>query len=168
MSFLRLFCLLLSAYAATAQGVAKLDNDPVFSTVLSRRITYPANAQQAGIYATIYAGFRVDQHGHLQNISILNPVIIGYGFEEEVIKKLKLIPPLQSKYENDYVLPVTFALVDYTNRGAIMSPPDKLSDVYFKGRILLKEINVIGSITPKRKGNELAPYSKGTVRATDR
>jgi len=71
-----------------------LSNDPAFSFILLHRINYPIDAERLGIYAKIYAGFQVDRKGHVQEISILNQNKIGYGFEEEVVKKLKLLPPL--------------------------------------------------------------------------
>lgn len=158
-----LLCLLLLVHAATAQvESAKLNEDPVFKTVLSRQIVYPTDAERLGIYAKIYAGFHINRRGHIQDISILNPTKIGYGFEQAVTKKLRKLPPLNSKYEGNYALPVIFALVDYTNKGNLISPAGSLSNMQIGNRILLNEMRVISSKLPILKGKELAPFSRET------
>ncbi|WP_157618557.1 energy transducer TonB [Spirosoma spitsbergense] len=152
---------LFSIHVSSAQvGSPELGKDPVFVAVLSRRIMYPADAERSGVYAKIYAGFRIDKRGHIQDINILNPTKIGYGFERAVTNKLKSLPPLNPNYEGNYALPVTFALVDYTDRANVISPSGHLSNTYFKDRLLLSELKVIGSKTPIQKGNELAPYGR--------
>jgi hypothetical protein len=168
MSLLRVLSLLLLVHLATAQVInTKLDEDPVFRAVLSRRISYPVYAEQVGIYAKVYAGFRIDQRGHIQDVSILNPVKIGYGLEEEVMKRVKLLPPLNPKYEGSYALPVTFAFVDHTTNGVeAISPPGKLDHQYVQNRVLLTEIKVIGGRTPRQKGN-MSTQSVGQVVTTD-
>ncbi|HEX9957818.1 MAG TPA: hypothetical protein VGA96_11185, partial [Fibrella sp.] len=98
---------------------------------------------------------------------ILNPAKIGYGFEQEVTKKLKKLPPLNPKYEGNYALPIAFALPDYDNGAKVTSPVNNLPDVYLKNRTLLNEIKIVGNIMPNEKGNELAPYSLGTVPPTN-
>ncbi|MEZ0542030.1 energy transducer TonB [Fibrella arboris] len=165
-----LFCLLLAeavAYAQTAATPA-LSEDPVFRIMLPRRIVYPAAAEHAGVYAKVYAGFRIDSKGHVQDISILNPTKIGYGFEHEVIKKLKKLPPLKPDYEGTYALPVTFALSDYGNGAKVTSTTNSLSNMYLGNRILLTELKIVGNVMPIEKGHELAPYTLGTVPLTDR
>lgn len=167
MGLLRVLSLLLLVRLATAQVInTKLDEDPVFTAVLSRRIIYPVHAEQVGMYAKVYAGFHIDQKGHIQDVSILNPVKIGYGFEEEVMKKLRLLPPLNPKYEGSYALPVTFAFVDYTNGTNAISPSGKLSSQYVAGRVLLNEVKIVGGRTPNQKG-KVAPQSIGQVLTTD-
>lgn len=167
MSLLRVLLILLLARLATAQVVsAKLDEDPVFRTVLSRRISYPPHAEQVGVYAKIYAGFRIDQRGHIQDVSILNPVKIGYGLEEEVLKRIKLMPPLNPKLEGRYAFPVTFAFVDYTTNGVeAISPSGKLDRQYVQDRVLLNELKVIGGRT--RRNGKVSTQSVGQVVTTD-
>jgi hypothetical protein len=157
----RLLCLMLLVHAATAQvGSDKLNEDPVFNAVLAQRIIYPSDAEHLGVYAKVYAGFHIDQKGHIQDVNILNPTKTGYGFETVVTKKLKLLPPLNPKYEGNYALPVIFALIDYNDRGKVISPSGNLSNTYFKGRLLLNELKIVGSKTPLQKGYELAPYGR--------
>jgi len=144
-----------------------LSNDPAFSFILLHRINYPIDAERLGIYAKIYAGFQVDRKGHVQEISILNQNKIGYGFEEEVVKKLKLLPPLNPKYEGNYALPVTFAFIDHSNDGKAMSPSGSLSKMYLTSRILLDEIKIVGGRVPRQK-NKTSPQSLGQILTTDK
>ncbi|SOD93572.1 energy transducer TonB [Spirosoma fluviale] len=143
-----------------------LSEDPVFSTVLRRRIQYPINAEREGVYAKIYAGFHIDKKGHIQQVSILNPSKVGYGFEEEVLKKLKLLPPLQPKYEGNYALPITFAFIDHTNHAKPVSPSGKLSRLYLTDRILLNEVEIIGGRIPEQR-DKVKPQSLGHVITTN-
>ncbi len=164
----RLLCLLLLVHTATAQVASgTLGEDPVFNSVLSRRIVYPAKAEQLGVYAKIYVGFNINPKGHIQDILILNPVKVGYGLEEEVIKKLKRLPPLNPKHAGNYALPVIFALTDYTDKGVIVGPSGNLSNTYLRGRLLLNSLTIVGSKTLVQKGNELAPYSRGAIEPVD-
>lgn len=167
MRLIQTFLFLLSVHTATAQTIGStLDQDPVFTTVLLRRVYYPADAERLGIYAKIYAGFNIDQKGHVQNISVLNPKKIGYGFEEEVIKKIRLLPPLNSKYEGSYALPITFAFVDYSNGSKEVSPTGSLPIQYISNRTLLNELRILGGRTLKQKGI-MTPQSNGQVLTTD-
>ncbi|NID08670.1 energy transducer TonB [Fibrivirga algicola] len=165
MKLLLLFLsLLFVGLAADAQpATPALSKDPVFRVLLPRRIMYPVVAERAGVYANVYAGFRIDHRGHVQDVSILNPTKIGYGFEHEVIKRVKRLPPLDPKYEGRYALPVTFALPDYGNGAKITSSTNRLPNAYLKDRILLTEVTIVGNVMPSEKGNELAPYTLGTV-----
>jgi len=163
---IRLCYLLLITQLATAQVPgSSLSKDPVFLTVLRKRIYYPINAERLGVYAKIYAGFQIDSRGHIQQVSILNPTKIGYGFEEEVIKKIKLLPPLNPNYEGSYALPVTFAFIDHTNHGKAVSPSGKLSKQYLTNRILLDEIEITGGRVPDQK-SKVSPQSIGHVLTT--
>ena len=148
-----------------AQGPS-LSNDPAFSFILLHRINYPIDAERLGIYAKIYAGFQIDQKGHIQGISILNQGKIGYGFEDEVVKKLKLLPPLNPKYEGYYALPVTFAFIDHSNDGKVISPSGSISKMYLTNRILLDEIKIVGGRVPRQK-NKISPQSLGQILTTD-
>ncbi len=160
-NLIRLLCLLLLVHTAVAQTASpKLGEDPVFTGVLARRIVYPASAEQAGIYAKIYAGFRIDERGLLQDVKILNPTKVGYGFEQEVTRKLNVLPPLNPKYEGAYALPVIFAIKDYTSGGKLISPSGDLSAHYLNDRVLLSAIKIVGSKTPVQQVDELAPYRK--------
>ncbi|RYF77927.1 MAG: hypothetical protein EOO39_02755 [Cytophagaceae bacterium] len=169
MKLVLLFSLLLAGVVANAQtATPALSEDPVFRIMLPRRIVYPAVAEHAGVYAKVYAGFRIDRKGHVQDVSMLNPTKIGYGFEHEVMKKLKKLPPLNPNYEGSYALPVTFALPDYGNGAKVTSTANNLPDMYLRNRILLTEIKIVGNVMPTEKGHELAPYTMGTVPQTNR
>jgi hypothetical protein len=162
-----LLYLLLMRPLATAQvSSSPLSGDPVFSTVLRRRIHYPISAERTGVYAKIYAGFQIDKKGHIQQVSFLNPTKIGYGFEEEVVKKLKLLPPLHPKYEGTYALPVTFAFIDHTNHAKPVSPSGKLSKLYLTDRILLDEIEIVGGRIPEQR-DKARPQSMGNILTTN-
>ena len=167
MKLIEIFCLFLLSQATTAQARnARLDEDPVFIAVLSKRIQYPFNAERSGVYAKVYAGFHIDQKGRVQEVSILNPTKIGYGFEEEVSRKIKILPALNPKYEGDYALPIAFALPDYANSAKIVAPTGKLSEPYIKDRILLRELTIIGGKTSSQRG-KLTPFTIGQVLTTD-
>ncbi len=96
----------------------------------------------------------------------LAPRKIGYGFEEEILKKVKLLPPVNPRYEGSYTLPVTFAFIDHTNGGKAISPTGKLPNQYFKDRTLLNELLVVGGRTIGRK-DKMTTQSQGQVLTID-
>lgn len=160
--------LLLITHLLMAQvPKARLDSDPVFTTLLSRRIHYPAEAEKNGIYAKLYVGFRIDEKGHVQDILMLNPDRIGYGFETEVTKAVSLLPPLKQTYAGLYALPVTFALFDALNSGQELTPSGTLPSYYLSGRVVLTELKRVSGRTPIPKG-KLSAQSVGYVVTTDR
>lgn len=134
-----LFLILLAQIATAQHTPARIDQDPVFVSVLTRQIAYPLKAA-SGAYARIYAGFSIDQKGHVQNVTILNPAKIGYGFEEEVTQGLKRLPLLNPRYEGDYVLPVLFVYVNYERQANETIPDGTVPTWYFTNRTLLTEI----------------------------
>lgn len=133
------FFLLLLTYGSVAQDTTRrVDRDPVFMAVLARQLGYPLNAE--GAYARIYAGFSIDEKGRVRNIAILNPVKIGYGFEEEVVSSLKRLPSLNPRYVGDYVLPVSFVYVNYEKNASETIPEGTLPAWYFANRTVLPGI----------------------------
>ncbi|MBC8151503.1 MAG: hypothetical protein H7Z72_01195 [Bacteroidetes bacterium] len=130
---------LLAQWAAAQNAPVRLDQDPVFVSVLARQIAYPLKAAP-GAYARIYAGFSVDAKGRVGKVTILNPVKIGYGFEEEVTLGLKRLPVMNPRYQGDYVLPVLFAYVNYADYAKETVPDGTVPDWYFANRIRLSEI----------------------------
>jgi hypothetical protein len=166
MAIVRLACFLLSVHVAMGQvAPAALRTDPVFSTVLTRRIGYPFDAERAGVYAKLYAGFDIDHRGHIKAVSILNPTKTGYYFERVIVRGLKRMPPVQPRYEGRYALPVTFAFVDPANGANIITPLGKLEAKYLQDRTLLDELKIVGGQTPV-SGGRLVPQSVGEVYVT--
>jgi hypothetical protein len=133
--------------AFSQQDSSKLDLDPVFRTVITKKITYPVQAIEAGAYAKIYAGFRINSRGHIQDIVILNPVKVGYEFDTHVIKQLKRLPPLSPKLEGLYVLPINFYIKSYTKGNEVFFISNSLPSFYYAGRTLLSELRVTNSIS---------------------
>lgn len=131
--------MLLARWAAAQNAPVRVDQDPVFVSVLARQIVYPLKAAP-GAYARIYAGFSIDAKGRVGKVTILNPVKIGYGFEEEVTLGLKRLPVMNPRYEGDYVLPVRFVYVNYADHAKETIPDGTVPDWYFANRILLSEL----------------------------
>ncbi|MFD2933804.1 hypothetical protein [Spirosoma flavum] len=148
MNYLILLILLLNLCPAPAQLTQDdLSQDPVFTTVLARRLKYPRQAQWSSIYVRLFAEFTVDQKGHVQLISILNHSNEGvyFGLEPTVINALKRLPPLSLHYSGHYILPVSFQLQDYQRKNNLLVPKDSLYLTDLAGRVILKEIKVVGS-----------------------
>ena len=119
-----------------------LSKDPAFKSLLAQNITYPVRAYYKGIYGNVYAGFRVDQKGHIQDIVILNPEKSKSGFENEVKRGLKKLPSFNPKYEGLYVLPIVFG---FSVDGRDIVTGYTSSEAYAKGRIVLESLKVIRS-----------------------
>ncbi|QDK82694.1 hypothetical protein EXU85_30440 [Spirosoma sp. KCTC 42546] len=154
MRYWRLFLLFVSSHVAFAQLASPdLNQDPVFTTVLKRRLTYPRQAEWSSVYGRVFAGFTVDNKGRIQNISILNSSHKGtyYGFEPTIRTALKKLPYLSLQYAGSYILPVSFIFVDYRHTDKPFIPQDTLFIQDLAGRIILKEINVFGSSTNSRE-----------------
>ena len=58
-----------------------LGKDENFIKYLAQTIRFPVEGMRQGIMAKVYAGFRIDEQGKSQDVVILNPEKIGYGFE---------------------------------------------------------------------------------------
>lgn len=148
MKYLQFVVFLLSVQLSLAQPTqADLNNDPVFTTVLARRLKYPRQAQWSSIFARLFAEFTVDQKGRVQTISILNHSNEGvyFGLEPAVVNALKKLPPLSLHYKGHYILPVSFELQDYQHKEKTLAPKDSLYLTDLAGRVILKEIKVVGS-----------------------
>lgn len=100
---------------------------------LGDSIRYPPVARDSGIEAKVYAKFVVREDGHLENFRIVRRVrlyydsttkiytsidvdVLGYGFEEEVLRVLHLLPKWRPGKQNGkpvsvyYTLPLQFKL----------------------------------------------------------
>ncbi|WP_155297164.1 hypothetical protein [Spirosoma aerolatum] len=131
----------------------ELSDDPVFTTILKRRLKYPRDAEWVGKYMRIFAGFTVGDKGRVQNITILNqsPTGAHLGFEPMVLAALKKLPSLNLRYIGSYILPVSFIYVDYRHKDQPYIPKNTLFVDDLKGRVILKEINVFGSSVNSRE-----------------
>ncbi|WP_157816066.1 energy transducer TonB [Spirosoma pollinicola] len=130
-----------------------LSQDPVFSTVLNRRLRYPRQAEWSSVYGRVFAEFTIDDKGHVQDISILNHSEKGtyYGLEPTIITALKKLPSLNLRYTGSYILPVSFIYVDYRQKDKPFVPKDTLYIQDLAGRIALKEIKIMGNSTNSRE-----------------
>lgn len=148
MGYWQLILLLVLSHVSVAQtDSADLNDDPVFTTVLTRRLKYPRRAEWASVYGRVFAGFTVSEKGRVEDISILNHSAKGtyYAFEPTIVAALKKLPPLKLQYSGRYILPVAFIYVDYRDKNNPRVPSDVLYIDDLAERIILKEINVFGS-----------------------
>lgn len=124
----------------------KLSSDPAYLQPLVRTTRFPMEAQRNGIYAKIYAGFRIDELGHVRDVVILNPEKVGYGLEEEVKRTLNRLPPLHTRYVGDYVVPFIFGYGAPGDPNPIM-PKGTLPTELMENRRLLDTIVIMGYST---------------------
>ena len=128
-----------------------LDQDPVFTQVVAHRIQYPAKPATQAIYGRYYAGFRIDEQGHVQDVAILYPkmsthISKQYGFDYAILKGLKQMPPLQPSLAGRYILPVAFCFTNYTEGPSPIVPTNVLPASLVTGdRIGLREVRVYAS-----------------------
>ncbi|WP_198175312.1 hypothetical protein [Spirosoma telluris] len=154
MHYLRLLILFFITHVAIAQPDSPaLSQDPVFTTILKRRLKFPRQAEWASRYNRIFAEFTVDDKGRVQAISILNHSVEGdyVGFESTIIAALKKLPSLNLRYTGSYILPVAFILVDYRQKDKQFIPEEKLYVQDLAGRVVLDEIKVFGNNVNSRE-----------------
>lgn len=138
--------LALAQIASTA-----LNQDPVFTQVVTQRIHYPVKPAARAIYGRFYAGFDIDSAGHIRNISVLYPKMSRqmsklYGFDYEIQRGLKHIPPLKPSLAGSYLLPIAFCFTHYRESPSPIVPTNVLPKGYQLGdRVLLGEIKVFAS-----------------------
>lgn len=83
---------------------------------LSSNIKYPNEAQRAGKGAKVYLKFIVSVDGSISDIEVMNPS--GFGFDEESVRVVKLMPKWIAAYVNDkkvnsfFTLPIIFKLTN--------------------------------------------------------
>jgi hypothetical protein len=139
-----------------------LNRDPLFNQVL-RRLSYPGLAKAERVYGRVYVGFEIDQRGEVQNIALLSPENIGFGFDYVVKQTLKKLPVLSPEYTGKYALPVAFTLTSPKNQGTQV-PVNKLSAERLENRTELDEITVPvvvpESLTARPDGREVWGYYK--------
>jgi hypothetical protein len=155
MKYILVFLLILpSSWAFTQPAPSSnnlLDQDPVFRKILSRQLSYPVLNAEKGFTKLVYAEFRIDEEGHVQNIIIMNSAFKIYydDFDKIVEKALKRLPPLNPLYSAQYILPVMFILSD-GQTGKTVIPTNTNFDGILSGRLLLKSVAVTGIRAYKR------------------
>lgn len=146
--------LLLAAEVSFSQltrPALDLSKDPVFVNVVTRRIHYPTQPARKAIYGRYYAGFTIDQDGHIRDISVLYPKMSRqtsklYGFEGEILAGLKHMPPLNPGLAGHYLLPVAFCFTHYSEGATPIVPTNVLPLGYEVGdRTLLNETKIFAS-----------------------
>jgi hypothetical protein len=142
----------------------RLDKDPVFIAIASRRINYPPILANNAIYGRVYAGFEIDERGRIQHITLLYPVLSqldnrSYGFEYEIKNGLKHMPPLNPKYVGSYMLPIAFCFTHHREGPNPIIPTNILPHGYYVGnRKVLSEIKIFSqSPTASLKLNVFPP-----------
>ncbi|GAB4031304.1 energy transducer TonB [Spirosoma gilvum] len=132
--------------------VNRLDQDPVFTIVLSRRLNYPIANAEKGYTKSVCARFDIDEKGHVQEITILNPALekglYFQDFDTAVKSALKRLPPLHPHYSGKYILPVLFSLQD-EETGQSIAPINVVCSSQ-PGIVLLKSVKVVGNKSYKR------------------
>ncbi|AKD54895.1 hypothetical protein [Spirosoma radiotolerans] len=149
---LSILVLVLFSRIAIAQiASAALDQDPVFTQVVTHRIHYPVKPASHAIYGRFYAGFDIDSAGHIRNISVLYPKMSTrmnklYGFEYEIHSGLKHMPPLKPNLAGSYILPIAFCYTHYREGASPIVPTNVLPKGYqMSDRVLLSEVKVFAS-----------------------
>jgi hypothetical protein len=150
MKFLLFHLLIGCGYAAFGQQPAdSLANKPnkKFYEYMGRNVRFPAEALREGMMARIYAGFRIDGQGAVQDVIILNPEKVGYGFEEEVTKLLKKLPKQPVQTAGEYAIPVSFGYDSGLGDNKPNLMKGTLSPELLGQRRLLYEVIVVGYAT---------------------
>lgn len=161
--------LALSIPCSLAQVVhPALNDDPVFYKVLYNRIDYPISAINAHLYGRVYAGFRIDEKGKIQDITMLSPGnttgpgSMKSGFEYEVYQALKHMPLLNPRYAGSYALPVAFCYGNRVENRTVRKPVNQLDIAHLDNRLLLREytstITVSAKFGPGSEAKEVWGY----------
>ena len=162
---------LLSLWILSRPAIAQiasvaLDQDPVFNQVASHRIHYPAKPAQMAVYGRFYAGFSIDQKGHIQDISVLYPKLStrlkkAYGFDYEILNGLKHMPPLKPSLAGNYVLPIAFCYTHYAEGANPIVPTNILPQTYNLGdRVLLSEVKIFARSSSDSRWLAAVPHSR--------
>ena len=167
-----LIALLLTGLHANAQitGFA-LDEDPVFTATIARHIHYPVTAIRGSVYGRFYVKFSINSVGAIQNIAVLHPKIATkhnqrLGFEYEIINGLKQLPPLTPRYKGNYILPIAFVYINYSEDSKPLVPTNTLPEKYVDNSFLLNEVRIIGRsnmYNSVRPVSRIAPPSRQVV-----
>jgi len=140
-----------ASFSQVNRPVLDLNKDPVFIDVVTHRIHYPVQPARRAIYGRYYAGFTIDQAGHIRDIAVLYPKMSRqtsklYGFEGEIVAGLKHMPPLNPNLVGNYLLPIAFCFTHYSEGPAPIVPTNVLPFGYEVGdRVLLNEAKIFAS-----------------------
>lgn len=157
---------LLSRPVAAQIASVALDQDPVFNQVASHRIQYPVKPASMAVYGRFYAGFNIDEKGHIQDLSILYPKLStrlkkAYGFEYEILKGLKHMPPLKPSLAGSYVLPVAFCYTHYGEGANPIVPTNVVPQTFSVGdRFLLSEVKIFARSPSDSRWLAAVPHSR--------
>ncbi|MBP9689666.1 MAG: energy transducer TonB [Bacteroidia bacterium] len=84
------------------------------SKFIASKIKYPKDAREKKIEAKVIAQFIIEKDGSISNIEIVKKA--GWGFDEETIRVIKLMPPWKPGKQNgkpvrvEFNLPIKFTL----------------------------------------------------------
>ena len=140
--------LLLNQLANAQSTTTALDQDPVFRQVVTHRIQYPIKPATRAIYGRFYAGFSIDQQGHIRDIAVLYPKMSAtmskrYGFDYEIRAGLNHMPPLNPRLVGSYVLPIAFCFTHYGEGPNPLVPTNVMPKGYDVGeRVMLSEVKI--------------------------
>ena len=87
-----------------------------WSKFLQKNLRYPIMAQEAGASGKVFMSFIIEKDGHLSDITVMRKV--GYGFDEEATRVLKIAPAWKPGMQNGqpvrvrYTIPINFQLTD--------------------------------------------------------
>lgn len=158
--------LLLSRLVVAQSAPAALEQDPVFNQTITQWIHYPAEPASRAVYGRFYAGFSIDETGHIRDISVLYPKVStqmskNYRFDEEIEAGLKHLPPLSPMLAGKYILPVAFCFTHYREGPNPIVPTNVLPKSYDSGdRVLLSEVKVFAFSPGTLQGLNAIPASK--------
>lgn len=158
--------LLLSQRVSAQNAPAALEQDPVFNQTIAQGIQYPAGPASRAIYGRFYAGFSIDETGHIRDISVLHPAVStrmskNYGFDYEIEEGLKRMPSLSPTLAGKYLLPIAFCFTHYREGPNPIVPTNGLPRGYEStDRILLSEVKVFAFSPGTLQGINAMPASR--------
>ncbi|MCY7351935.1 MAG: energy transducer TonB [Cytophagaceae bacterium] len=121
-----------------------LSKDERFSKYLAQNVRFPQEAMRQGILAKVYGGFRIDEQGNVQDVVILNPEKIGYGFEEVVTRVLRKMPVQRPVYAGTYAAVFDFGFSSGPNNSNTKLIAGKLPSEFLGQREIVSEVVIIG------------------------
>ncbi|GAB3807542.1 hypothetical protein GCM10028819_44610 [Spirosoma humi] len=135
------------AYYDSLTAIADVDKpslsrDAAFRAFLHNELKYPNRAWNQGVYGRVYAGFDVNQDGHLTNVSLLSPDNIGFDFDKTVKQVLLNLASVKPAFAGSYILPVAFTYTNTKDEEPAHVPINTLAPERFDGRTVLQEIVV--------------------------
>ena len=88
-----------------------LDN---MASFLRKNLQYPYRAKEEGVSGSVWVNFIIDEEGNIMSANILHGA--GYGFDEEALRVIKLMPKWKPGMKNgkpvkvSFTQPITFRL----------------------------------------------------------